>query len=619
MSFLLSSARYLVRMVLFGMAARAVVALYLNLWDFANPESFSNTAGPFLYGWHFDLAIASFFYLLLYGSSVIFGFKEKTFFRLNSLFLLIYTVFITTDAIYAKESGRHISYEVYNLLTIQGTLGGLIKQYWLQALFAFLAASFAGRFLTPRYTPVKGLFKRLFATLFVLVISVVFARGFEGIPQDPSWAYRSGGGSKGATLALNGAYGVVWAAFAGKKSSKERIDVPEHIKSQEIFEKWKSLRGIQTPHGRFDGNIVIVFLEGWMGSYVDKKVGDELVLPFFSTLRKESLHVDVMLAGGHRTSEGIFATLCSLPNPPGKSIMFSEIENKDFPCVPQFLTQKGYSSAFFQGSDQFTSGVGLLVLKTGFQESFGKREVPEWQEREQNTWGLYDQDLYKFTMARMDQMQEPLLIGINTNTTHDMMLPQGVRPAFGEENQGSRHLSVAHYADKELRDFYEALKKRPWKKDWLLVLVADHTSFSASSIYDNYSIPFLMKYHSVSEKKKDKIPFAEKLVEGAFTQNDVGATLADFTGSPAPSFLGRSMLRPQDFADGASIFHLGQSVWFEGPWAVIFNIRDFGNYRCYRWKTDMAFHYQLPCPTEGEDMYLRGLSYIKESQELLFK
>lgn len=618
MSFFISSARYILRMVLFGMVMRAVVALYLNLWDLAVPESFNNTLGPFLYGWHFDLAIASFFYCLLYGSSVMFGFKEKTFARLNMLFLFVYAVLVTTDAIYAKESGRHISYEVYNLLTIQGTLGGLLKEYFLQLLFAFLAASFAGKFFTPRYTPVKGWFRRSFAVLFVLIISVVFARGFEGIPQDPSWAYRSGGGSKGATLSLNGAYGIVWAAFAGKKSSKENIDVPGNIKTAEIFEKWKSQRGIQKPFANFDGNIVIVFMEGWPGVYVDKKVGEDYVLPFFSALRKDALSVDLMLAGGHRTTEGLFATLCSLPNPPGKSIMFTEIENKDFSCFPQFLGKKGYSSAFFQGSDQFTSGVGLLVLKTGFQESFGKREIPNWKNIEQNTWGVFDQELYKFVESRMDQMTEPMLIGINTNTTHDLALPKGVRPVFGEENQSSLHLSVTHHADKELRGFYEALKKRKWKKDWILVLLSDHTSFAANGIFEHYSIPFLMKYHSADGTPKTP-PFVEKHLEGAFTQNDVGATLADLTGNEAPTFLGRSLLHPQDFSEGSSIFHLGQSVWFEGPWAVVFNIRDYGHQRCYKWKNDMLFHYQLPCPENGEDMYLRGLSYIKESQELLFK
>jgi len=617
MSFLMSSARYLFRLTLFGMVMRAVVALYLNLWDFSNLKSFSGTLGPFLYGWHFDLAFASFLYLLSYGSSALCGFSEKTFRRINGVLLLVYTVFITADAIYAKESGRHISYEVYNLFTIQDSLGNLVKQFWLRVLFAFLAAAFAARFVIPSYKPVQGIFKRALAFLFIAAVSVVFARGFDGIPQDPSWAYRSGGGSKGATLALNGAYGIAWAALAGKKSSREDVPVPAGTPTDKIFDQWKSARGIQKATGKFDGNIIIVFLEGWPGVYMDRVVDGKEVLPFLDNLRKESLRVDLMLAGGHRTTEGLFATLCGLPNPPGKSIMFSEIENKDFACVPQFLSKQGYSSAFFQGSDQYTSGVGLLVLKTGFQESFGKREIPGWTEKEQNNWGVFDHDLYKHVLERMDKMPEPMLIGINTNTTHDLALPAGVKPEFGDETQQTLHFSVTHFADSELRGFYEGLKKRKWKKDWILVLLSDHTSFAASSIFEHYAIPFVMKYHSVHGDTNP--PFAEKNVNGVFSQNDVGATLADLTGHAAPGFLGRSILRPQEFSEGASLFHLGQSAWFEGPWAVVFNIRDFGNKRCYQWQNDRAFHNQYPCPANADEMYLRGVSFVRESQEILFR
>ncbi|MEN0058943.1 MAG: LTA synthase family protein, partial [Bdellovibrio sp.] len=562
MGFLISSARYILRLVILGMALRALVALYLNLWDFSRLESFDGTLGPFLYGWHFDLAIGSFFYFLLYGGALIFSLSEKAFARVNGLLLFIYTTFITVDALYAKESGRHISYEIYNLLTIRGSLGGLVKLYWLQALFAFLGAVFVAKFFTPRYRPVQGWLKRSLAFLFVACVTVVFARGFEGIPQDPSWAYRAGGGSKGATLALNGAYGMVWAAIAGKKSSKERIEIPPEVPTAEIFATWKQGRGIPQPVGNFDGNIVIVFLEGWPGVYVDKKVGEQEVLPFLNSLRRESLHVDLMLAGGHRTTEGLFATLCGLPNPPGKSIMFSEIENKNFQCFPQFLQQKGYSSAFFQGSDQFTSGVGLLVLKTGFKESYGKREIPDYQKLEQNTWGVFDKDVYKHALRRMEELPEPLLIGINTNTTHDLALPTKTKAAFGSENPHSMHLSVTHHADQEFKEFYESLTRRKWKKDWILIALSDHTSLAEGGIFEHYSIPFLMKYHSV-QGSKGTPPFAQKKVPGAFGQNDVGTTLMDLTGHAAPEFLGRSLLRPGEFSDGASLFHLGQTAWFE--------------------------------------------------------
>ncbi|MDG0817365.1 LTA synthase family protein [Bdellovibrio svalbardensis] len=613
MTFLKSSFSYLLKLSLVGMALRFCVALYIGLWSLSSPSSIFETLQPFWYGWHFDLAMAAFLYFLLYGSLVLFNYSKGKFKTFNGLLFFLYVLFVVADALYMKESGRHISYEVYNLVTIESSLGGLLMKYWLPVLLVFIGTALARSFVKAGYAPVKNIFLRVPAFLFVTAISLVFCRGFDGIPQDPSWAYKAGGGSTGASLALNGSYGIVWAIFSGKKSSKENITVPSEVPTAQIFEKWKSLRGINNPSGNFDGNIVIVFLEGWSGILTDMSEDGKPLLPFFNQLQQTSLRPELMLAGGHRTSEGLFASLCGLPNPLGKSIMFSEIENKDFTCLPQLLGKKGYSSAFFQGSDQNTSGVGLLTLKTGFQNSYGKKEIPDWENLDRNTWGVFDHDLYKFAQSKMDQMQEPMLIGINTNSTHDNVLPKGVNT----ELKKLAEFKHFHYADSELADFYQSLTKRKWKKDWVLVLIADHTTY-ANSFFEHYYLPFLMKYHSVSGNSPAK-PFKEELVSGVFHQNDVATTLADLTGTKAPTFLGRSLLHPEKYSEGASIFHLGESAWFEGPWSVVSNIRKYGEKKCYRWKEDKTFAHALPCPDTAEQMYLNSLSFVKESQEYLFK
>lgn len=619
MEFFRSSFRFLLKLTLFGFFFRTLVAFYLGLWSLKELSSISESFSAFFYGWHFDVAVAGIFYFIIFGSHLIFQFGKKTFRFLYFVALLAYSFFITADALYAKESGRHISYEVYNLFSIQGSLGNLVAQYGKEVIFAVVIALLLSSRLPVPAKPVRGIFTRALSLVLVLALSLTLCRGVESIPQDPSWAYRAGGGAKGATLALNGAYGIIWALLAGKKFSQERIEIQDETKSEEIFTTWRELRGIQKPLAQFDGNIIIIFLEGWPGVYTDKKVEERELLPFFNSLRQNSLHTDLMLAGGHRTTEGLFATLCGLPNPLGKSIMFSEIENKEFSCFPEMLGFKQYDSAFFQGSDQYTSGVGLLALKTGFQKSFGKNEIPEFEKLDRNSWGVYDKDLYKFVSQKMDTMQEPLLIGVNTNTTHDLQLPPGTERLFDDNSEIIRHFNVAHYADSELRDFYKHLKSRQWKKDWLLILVADHTSFAARNIFEHYSIPFLMKYHSANPEKPSPAPFEEKKVTGAWHQIDIGTTLVDLTGLNAPHFIGRSMLRPGEFSEGASLFHLGQSVWFKGPWAVVFNIRAYGKKQCYLWQTDMSFQNDTPCPAEADQWYLEGLSYLKGSQNILFQ
>ena len=95
--------------------------------------------------------------------------------------------------------------------------------------------------------------------------------------------------------------------------------------------------------------------------------------------------------------------------------------------------------------------------------------------------------------------------------------------------------------------------------------------------------------------------------------------MIDLLGLQAENFLGRSIFRPDQFSDGSAIFHLGQTAWFEGPWALVFNIRHFGKKECYLWEKDPSLKNKQQCPQNADEMYERGLSYIKESQDLLFK
>lgn len=612
MKFLKASLEFLFKWTLLGFVVRTVVAIFIEPSSLLSLKGLQANFQSLVYGWHFDLAIAAFFYCLLFGSLTLINYRQSIFKVLNGLALFAYFLFAAADALYLEESGRHISYEVYTLHTLNSSLSSVIAKYWLPMLVVVMASLFGFRFLKASYAPTKNLFLRGPVFLFIAAISVLFMRGFDGIPQDPAWAFKAGGGYKGANIALNGVYGITWYAISGKKSSKQEVSTPIDFKSQEIFKAWKDKRGIQQPFKNFDGNIVIVFLEGWSGVLTDMKDQGVPLVPFFTEFRKQALHVDLMVAGGHRTTEGVFATMCSMINPLGKSIMYSEVETKPFVCLPHLLAQKGYSSAFFQGSDQNTSGVGPLAQKTGFTDSYGKREMPGWTEKKLNAWGVFDTDLYQFTQEKMDEMTEPMLIGINTNSTHDTVLPKGVETDLKD----LKMFKQFRYADGELKEFYEQLKKRPWKKDWVLVLVADHTTY-ATSFFENYYIPFAMKYHSV-EKNGPK-QFEDKYLPGVFHQHDVAATLADLTGVEAPHFLGRSLLRPQDFSSGAAIFHLGELAWFEGDWAVVSNIRKFGDKKCFQWRTDPSFVKALDCPKEATTWYDESVSFIKETQEILFK
>lgn len=573
-----------------GLALRAGLIYLTDLGTWSDWKAF-------FYGLHFDAAVAGFFTFIWYLRPLFGPLKRKKNRRWILLLTFAYTVLFGADYLYIRESGRHMSYEVLNLLSIQSSFWSLIQDNWKSIIVSFFISLFFTYSRSYEDIPRFGIFKRSLGLLLVLVLAFVGVRGVYTIPMDPSFSFRAGG-AKEANISLNSAYSILYAATSGRHTDPEQIPAP-NFNTAEVFKVWRAQRGIHKPAQDLKTNVIFIFLESWSTAFE---------WPHFEEFQKKGLSVELMLAGGHRTTEGLFATMCSFPNPLGKGIMFTQLENFQYRCLPELLKEKGYHTAFFQGSDQLTSGVGPLAQKLGFKQSYGKIEYKNIDKAQTNSWGLYDTDLYDWVMDYSHMVQEPFFIAVNTNTTHDFKLPPNVAWKFGDSNDLEKSHSVMAYADEELGAFLQKLETQKYDYPLTVVLVADHTAFTSGGYLNHYSIPFALYYPGV---KPQKVP-------GAFSQRDISATLADVMGVEAPHFLGRSMVRPQDFSDGTEIYHLGHSVWFVGGTAIDFNVRSPENYKCYDWRKDWNLTSEVTCPQGSELNYHQALSYLMESQRILF-
>ncbi|MFP5519592.1 MAG: LTA synthase family protein [Bdellovibrionia bacterium] len=553
----------------------------------------------FIWAIQFDLAAAGFF-TIIWSLLGVFVFRSNILNRLWLGFLgFFYLIIASSDYLYIQESGRHLGYEVQNLLSISGALPDLLQKYFIYILLSAVVSFLVLIILKIKSSYVNSLGQKLVLFVIILLPSFICVRGFRGIPLDPSYAYRAGS-VREANISLNPVYSVVYAGLSGKKAERARVAVPEGLDTKKIFKEWVSSRGIKAPKFNHQTNIIIVYLEGWP---IIRKT------PFFTDFaNKQALKAELFLASGHRTVEGMFASLCSFPNPFDRGIMFSQLENFEYLCLPELLKQKGYHTAFFQGSDQLTSGVGPLAQKLGFEVSFGKNEYPVTNQP-RNFWGLYDTELYQHVDAHLEQNSEPFLIGINTNTTHDLKLPDGVPWEMGKSTRIEQHASVMLHADQELKIFLERLKKRTFKLPVTIVLVADHTSYVDHGYLDNYAIPLAI--HSPLVQVRE--------LKGVATHKDVAATLADLTGVKAPHFLGESLLkRESDGMFSADLYHSGMGLWFEGEWVVLFDTKIANKYTCHQWKADWMLQVAQECPPQAQTMYEKGVSFLHETQDILF-
>ncbi len=572
-----------------------------------------------LWGLRFDFAVAGVLALLAFLAVYLLRrllrlAPERTLghFTLAGMILLI--LLQGGDAMYFAEVGRHIGYEVketYN--SGPALLGVALSNYttaFLLQLMLIGVAIFAVRTSFRRDaadTSPPGTGRRFsleMAALAVLLVSVVVIRGgLQSVPLEPLHAQEIGDPRK-ATVALNGAYNALFALATPYTVTSVLPEPPSH---EEIAAVRAMLEGARDPApATFETppNVVLIFLESWTAAYMKSYGYDKEVTLHFDRLRSRSLTATATVAGGHRTTEGMFATLCSAQNPLGQTVAQTQLQDFQYRCLPQLLRERGYSTAFFQGSLKNTSGTGAFAQLLGFTESFGVEDIKELT-YEKNNWGAHDPDLYRFVLDRLAQMPQPFLAGINTNSTHDVRLPEGVAPAFPGEALQERYLSALHFSDQALAGFVERLYADPRFANTLLVVVADHAGLSSGVPFEAYAVPFLIHHPE---------RLAPRIVDAVVGQRDIAPTLLQLAGLPVPAwFTGRSLL-----SDGpwyADYYHEGRLGWAEGPRVVEFPLRSPDDLACF---TPGPPPQPLPCSGDAPAARDRALAFTRVSQNLLF-
>ncbi|MDP8080348.1 LTA synthase family protein [Phocoenobacter skyensis] len=351
-------------------------------------------------------------------------------------------------------------------------------------------------------------------------------------------------------------------------------------------------------------NIVLLFLESWGASFLKDYGGQYDITPRFSELLAKSIRPKAMLANGHRTVEGLFSTLTSFQNPLGKSIARTSLESFEYTTLVDLFKKQHYSSAFFQGFYADTLA-GTMAQKLGFEASYGKRSIKN-RRYEENHWGVHDPDLYGFVVEKTKELKKPFIIGINTTTTHDDVVPKGYPiKRFTEDDVLNERLNTFYMSDEATYDFIQKVEKA--YPNTVFVLLADHTAdILEDTNFHNYLIPFAIYSYKLKPKYIDEF----------ISQRDIAPTLIDLILGDyhkiAPEFSGKSLLRDNNFF--ADYYHNGvlgvvkNNIAIEtvGDQTNCFDVSDF------KLK-------DISCPDNTSEIKNQIKAFTNIQQELLFK
>ena len=260
--------------------------------------------------------------------------------------------------------------------------------------------------------------------------------------------------------------------------------------------------------------------------------------PNLDRIAKESVWFSRVYAGGTRTVRGMEALALSIPPIPGQSVL-RRTGCEALSTLGSVFSAHGYENRFIYGGDGFFDNMDYFFRNNGYEVV--DRPVAERRGLPvtfANAWGACDEDAFAWSMAEADRAHAagvPFHHFVMTTSNHRPFTWPAGRISTGlHERQGG----VA-YTDFAIGRFLEAARARPWFRDTVFVVVADHCASVAGHReleIKKYEIPLFVWSPGNLEPRK---------VDVMMSQIDMAPTLLGLIGLPYEArFLGSDALHP---------------------------------------------------------------------------
>ncbi len=280
------------------------------------------------------------------------------------------------------------------------------------------------------------------------------------------------------------------------------------------------LRQIKSDSVETRPNIILICIESFNADFMATFKNTEALTPNIDQLASESVLYTNMYATGTRTVRGMEAITLSVPPTPGHSIV-RRPDNDHLFSIASILRQKDYQLNFFYGGDgyfdnmnNFFGGQGFNIIDRNRGNPLSdnirttRTNIEDDEVTFENAWGICDEDIYNKLLKISEEnykANKPFFSFVMTTSNH--------RPYTFPDNkihlsQGSRKAAVK-YTDYALGSFFETARTRPWFKNTVFVVMADHCASSAGKweiTIDKHHIPAIIyNLPNTAPMKVDKL------------------------------------------------------------------------------------------------------------------
>ena len=296
-------------------------------------------------------------------------------------------------------------------------------------------------------------------------------------------------------------------------------------------------------------NIIMISVESLSAEFMDSYGGTKGLTPELDKLGKEGMKFDRLFATGTRTVRGLEALSLGTPPIPGQAIV-RRPKHDHLSTMGELLKYQGFSTFFFYGGFGYFDNMNAYYAANNYRV-VDRTDIPKDQVGFENVWGVADEYLFDHVIRTLDNkgakgtQDKPFFAQIMTTSNHrPYTYPAG---RIDIPSPGGRDGAVK-YTDYAIGKFIKDASKKPWFKDTLFVIVADHCASAAGKTrlpVTGYHIPLIF--------------YAPGLLKPAVfsptvSQIDIAPTLMEVLGkNGSAQFFGRSFFDPGPPAERAFI------------------------------------------------------------------
>jgi len=241
-------------------------------------------------------------------------------------------------------------------------------------------------------------------------------------------------------------------------------------------------------------NVIQITVESLSADFLSIFNRASNVTPNLAEIAAKSLVFDNFYATGTRTDRGMEALTLAVPPTPGRSLV-KRPRNENLFTLGSVFQAKGYDTAFIYGGFGYFDNMNYFFGHNGYRV-IDRTGVPKEDITFANVWGVCDEDLFRWTMREADASAatgRPFHYFVMTTSNHrPYTFPEG---RIDLPSKVSGRAGAVKYTDYAIGKFLRDAGGKPWFKNTVFVIVADHCAASAGRTelpIQNYHIPLII-------------------------------------------------------------------------------------------------------------------------------